>query len=305
MPASVEPAAAPAAFPAPRAWLLGRALASLPTRDPYAIIGLTIYALFALVALAAGLIAPHDPFEILFRANGRLAANLAPSGDFPLGTTSLGRDIFSQLVYGARSALTVGVTAAIAVVALGSLVGVVSGYFGGLVDQVLMRLTDVTLSMPFLPSVIVLTAFLGTRTSTVVFAVIILLWPNTARVIRAQVLSIRERAYIEAARVVGSSDLAILVHHVVPSILPLSLLYGSIAVGWAILTEASISFLGFGDAETTSWGHMLQDAFSSQALSRGQYHWFVPPGLCIVLITVAGFFISRGYEALLFPKLRD
>jgi peptide/nickel transport system permease protein len=118
------------------------------------------------------------------------------------------------------------------------------------------------------------------------------------------VLTLRTRAYVEAARVTGSSDLKIVFRHIAPGVLPLSFLYGSIAIGWAILTEASISFLGFGDPETISWGTMLQDAYASQALSRGAFYWFVPPGVCIILVVVAGFFISRGYEEILFPKLK-
>jgi peptide/nickel transport system permease protein len=119
------------------------------------------------------------------------------------------------------------------------------------------------------------------------------------------VLTVRERAFVEAARVTGASTWRILFVHVAPNILPLTFLYGSIAIGWAILTEASISFLGFGPSDTVSWGYMLQDAYASQALSRGSYNWFVPPGVCIVLVVVAGFFISRGYEEILFPKLKD
>ena len=103
----------------------------------------------------------------------------------------------------------------------------------------------------------------------------------------------------------GSSDLRILFVHIAPNILPLAVLYGSIAIGWAILTEASVSFLGFGDPNSISWGYMLQDAYASQALSRGAYYWFVPPGIAIILIVAAGFFIGRGYEELLFPKLKD
>ena len=103
----------------------------------------------------------------------------------------------------------------------------------------------------------------------------------------------------------GASDWRIIRVHIAPNILPLSLLYGSIAIGWAILTEASVSFLGFGPSGSVSWGAMLQDAYASQALSRGSYNWFVPPGVCIVLVVVAGFFISRGYEEVLFPKLKD
>jgi len=170
---------------------------------------------------------------------------------------------------------------------------------------VLMRLADVALGIPFLPFVILIAGLLGPRTSNVIVGIALLLWPNTARVIRSQVLTVRERAFVEAARVTGASDARIMFVHVAPSILPLSCLYGSIAVGWAILTEASIAFLGFGPSDRVSWGYMLQDAYASQALSRGDYNWFVPPGMCIVLVVVAGFFISRGYEEILFPKLKE
>lgn len=277
----------------------------LPSRDPFALAGLAIYLTFILVAVFADSIATHDPLEILFKEDGNLAASLPPGNGHWLGTTNLGRDIFSQLVIGSRSALIVGITAAIVVVAIGTLVGLVSGFFGGWVDTLLMRVADVALGIPFLPFVIVLSAFLGPKVSNVVMAIALLLWPNTARVIRAQVLTVRERAFIEAARVTGSSTWRILFVHVAPNILPLSFLYGSIAVGWAILTEASVSFLGFGPSDVVSWGYMLQDAYGSQALSRGEYLWFVPPGLCIILVVVAGFFISRGYEEILFPKLKD
>ena len=158
--------------------------------------------------------------------------------------------------------------------------------------------------MPFLPFVIVLAFLMGPSLPNIVFAVAILLWPNAARVIRAQVLTVMQRGYIEAARVTGAGHGRIILVHVLPSILPLSFLYGSIAVGWAILTQASVAFLGFGDSEIISWGYMLQDAYASQALSAGHYLWFVPPGLCIVLLVLAGFFLSRGYENLLFPQAK-
>ena len=282
-----------------------RRLLVLPSRDPFALAGLAIYALFVLLAIFADLLVTHDPTEILFLESGRLARSIPPGADHFLGTTSLGRDIYSQLIIGTRAALIVGVAAAVAVVTIGTVIGLVSGYLGGVIDTILMRLADIALGIPFLPFVIVLVAFLGPGIFNVVLGIALLLWPNTARVIRSQVLSLRERSFVEAARVTGSGTWRVLFVHIAPNILPMSLLYGSIAVGWAILTEAAISFLGFGSSETISWGYMLQDAFASQALSRGQYFWFVPPGLCIVLIVAAGFFISRGYEELFFPKLRD
>jgi peptide/nickel transport system permease protein len=281
-----------------------RRMVAMPLRDPFAFVGLMIYVAFIAVALLADQLAPNPPLDILFTAAGKVAVNLGPSLDHPLGTTNLGRDIYAELIHGTRSALAVGLSAAIIVATVGTVVGLVAGYFGGGIDALLMRIADMALSLPFLPFAIVLTGFLGASTSNVVLAVALLLWPNSARVIRSQVLSLRERAYIEAARVTGASPWRILFVHIAPNILPLSFVYAAIAIGWAIITEASVSFLGFGDPTSVSWGYMLQDAFSSQALSRGQYTWFVPPGLCIILVVVAGFFISRGYEEVFMPRLR-
>lgn len=274
-------------------------------RDPYAVAGFAIYAAFLLVALAAGWLAPFDPTEILFTPEMQLAASLPPGGAHLLGTTNLGRDVFSQLVLGTRPSLLVGLMAAAAVATIGTVVGLLAGFFGGWVDRGLMRLADVVLGLPFLPFVIVLSALLGPSLRNIVLAVALLLWPNAARVIRSQVLVLAGRGYVEAARVGGAGEWRILLRHVAPGVLPLAFLYGSIAVGWAILTQASVSFLGFGDSDLVSWGTMLQDAYASQALSRGQYYWFIPPGICIVLVVLAGFLVSRGYEDLLFPKLGD
>ena len=267
--------------------------------------GVLIYLIFGLLAIFAPLIAPYDPNEPVSDSAGSWLSNKPPSAQFVLGTTNLGRDVFSQLVYGARAALLSGFIAALGVMILGTLVGLFSGYYGGWVDTLLMRLTDVAFGIPFLPFVIVLVAFLRPSLWNIVLAMVLLLWRDTGRVIRAQVLIVRERGFVEAARISGASDLRIIFLYIAPNILPLSFLYGSLAVGWAILTEASVSFLGFGDPAIVSWGFMLQDAFLSQAMARGAYYWFVPPGLCIMFCVMAGFFIGRGYEEWLFPRLRE
>ncbi|MFN4099593.1 MAG: ABC transporter permease [Pararhodobacter sp.] len=281
-----------------------RIFVMVPRRNAYAAIGLTIYAIFILAAIFADQLIHYRPLEILFSESYQLKRSLPPSSEHWLGTTFGGRDIYSQLVMGTRSALAVGLTAAICVVAIGTLVGLISGYFGGWVDNLLMRLSDIALGIPFLPFVIVLAAFLGAAQSNIVLGIALLLWPNSARVIRSQVMTLRERAFVEAARVTGAGQWRILFVHISPNVLSLAFLYTSVAVGWAILTEAAVSFLGFGPSNTVSWGYMLQDAYASQAMGRGQYNWFVPPGLCIVLVVMGGFFISRGYEEVLFPKLK-
>ncbi len=271
--------------------------------DRLALVGLLIFAFFLLVAVFAPLIAPFDPTAVI-QKDGVWLANEKPSETYKLGTTNLGRDIFSQLVHGSRAALLVGFSAAIAVSVVGTIVGLIAGYYGGWVDTVLMRLADIAFGIPFLPLIIVIAAFTKASIWNVVLAMAVLLWRDTGRVIRSQVLVIKEQAFVSAARVSGASDLRIIFMYIAPSILPLTFLYGSLAIGWAILTEASVNFLGFGDPTVISWGFMLQDAFVSQALSRGAFYWFIPPGICIMLTVMAGFFIGRGYEEVLFPRLR-
>ena len=287
-------------------------------RDKMALFGLFIFAVFAIVAIFAPQIAPNDPLTPLKNNEGDWIKDAMPYwlaqpgedeaegyvNNFLLGTTNIGRDIYSQLIHGSRSALLVGFSAAAAVAVIGTVVGLLAGYYGGWVDTILMRAADVAFGIPFIPFIIVISAFLDPSIWNVVVAMAVLLWRDTGRVIRSQVLVIKEQAFVSAARVSGASDLRIIFVYIAPSILPLSFLYGSFAIAWAILTEASVSFLGFSDPETISWGFMLQDAFNSLALSREAFYWIVPPGLCIMLTVMAGFFIGRGYEEVLFPRLR-
>ena len=273
-------------------------------REPFALVGGAIYAVIVVVALFADRLAPYDPKAIL-RIGARIARYQPISATYWLGTTSSGRDVLSQLIWGTRSALAVGLTAALAVVAIGTILGLLSGYLGGWVDRVVTWFADIVLGLPFLPFMLVLATLTRPGTGVIIFTVAALLWPNTARVIRAQVLSLRERAWVEAARVTGCSTPRIMFVHILPQVLPLAALYGSVAIGWAILAEASASFLGFGDPQASSWGVMLQEAYANQALSRGAWHWFGPPGAAIMAMVLAGFLISRGSEKLLFPKLAD
>ncbi len=272
--------------------------------EPFAAVGSAIYAVIVVVAVFADRLEPYNPNAIL-KVGARVARYLPISADHWLGTTSSGRDVLSQVIQGTRSALAVGLTAAVAVVAIGTLLGLLAGYLGGWMDRVVSGLTDIVLGLPFLPFMLILAALTHPGTGVVIFTVAALLWPNTSRVIRAQVLSLRERAWVEAARVTGCSTARIMFVHVLPQVLPLAALYGSVAIGWAILAEASASFLGFSDPNTISWGVMLQDAYANQALSRGAWNWFVPPGAAIMAMVLAGFLISRGSEKLLFPKLAD
>lgn len=271
--------------------------------DKFAFIGVLIYIIFFIIAVFTPILAPHNPFEII-KENGQFMFNQLPSSKYLLGTTNMGRDIFSQLIYGARPALIVGFSASFFVMVVGTFIGLIAGYYKGIIGDILMRLTDIAFGMPFIPFVMVLVSFLGASIWNIVFAMAILIWRDTARVIRSQVLSTRERTFVEAARVSGASNFRIMFIHILPNILPLAFLYGSLAMGWAILYEATISFLGFGDPKVITWGYMLQDAFASQALFRGALYWIIPPGVCIMLLVMAGFYIGRGAEEMLYPRLK-
>jgi peptide/nickel transport system permease protein len=227
-----------------------------------------------------------------------------PSARFWLGTTDMGRDILTQIVYGSRTAFMVGLLAAVIVMVVGTVVGLVAGYFGKRVDQAIMRVVDVVYGIPFLPFAMVLVTVLGGSQWNVIIAISALLWRETCRVVRSQVLTLKERPFVEVARSSGAGHLRLIFVHLAPNVYPLSLLYGVFAVGWAILTEAGLSFLGFGDAHSMSWGKMLHDAYSAQALSQGAWWWIIPPGVAIVLMVMSTYFIAQGFEQVVNPKLR-
>jgi len=277
----------------------------LVLKHPLAKAGAVVLILFAILAIFAPFIAPYDPEEILEDKAGTWLTYKTPSPRFWLGTTDMGRDILSQVIYGTRTAFMVGVLAAVMVVVIGTVIGLVAAYFGGWVDQVVMRLVDVVYGIPFLPFAMVLVTVLGGSQWNVIIAISVLLWRETCRVVRSQVLSLKERPFIEVARSSGAGHLRLIFVHLAPNVYPLSVLYGVFAVGWAIITEAGLSFLGFGDAKSMSWGKMLQEAYAAQALSQGAWWWIIPPGVAIVLMVMSTYFIAQGIEQVVNPKLRS
>ncbi len=229
----------------------------------------------------------------------------APSGNtYLLGTDAFGRDIFSQLIWGSRIAILVGFVAAFFSVMIGIIVGVVAGYSGGWVDVVLMRFTDVILVLPSLPLIIVLAAVLGPSIWNIIFVIVLVGWPGTARVIRSQVLSLKERPFIDAARVTGASNVRIMFRHIIPNVLPLAFLYMTFAVTGAILAEASLSFLGLGDPTTMSWGMMLYNISHGSGYTLTAWWWLLPPGLSITFLVLGFFLVGRAFEEIINPRLR-
>jgi peptide/nickel transport system permease protein len=262
-----------------------------------------VLALFVLVALVGPAIVPYDPVANQFNANGQLMRLEPPSAAHWLGTTYYGLDVLSQLIEGTRIVLIVGITCASLIAIIGTNVGLLSGYYGGRIDQALMRITGLAFGIPFIPFAVVLVALLGPSLWNMILTISLLMWRTTARVIRSQVLSLRERAFVKAAKIAGASDARIIYVHIFPNVLPMTLLYVAFDIAWAVLAEASISFLGFGDPNAVSWGQMLYLAYVSGSI-RQAWWWTIPPGLGLTLFVIAVFLVGRQYEKLASPRLR-
>lgn len=272
---------------APRWW---RRFAQQPT----ALLGLALTLIVITLAVCASLIAPGDPFKSVGDALQ------APSAAHWFGTDDLGRDVLAQLVHGARVSLFVGLAVALLSTSIGIGVGSLSGYFGGWVDDVLMRLTELVQVLPRFFLAILVAAFFGGNTLNIVILLGVTFWPSTARILRAQILSLREREFVIAARAVGVPDYKILARHVLPNALPPIMVNAALQIGAAILVEAGLSFLGLGDRNQVSWGYMLNNA---QPFLRLGWWMSVFPGLAL-LITVMGVnLLGDGLNEALNPRL--
>ena len=226
-----------------------------------------------------------------------------PSSEHLFGTTHLGRDIWSQVIYGSRTALMVGILAALVVNILGVTIGLIAGYYRGVLDNILMRIVDIMYGLPLEPFAIILVLIFQPSIWIIILAIGLLTWRTNARIIRSQVLSIVERPFVKAARVAGASDARIMLVHITPNILPLAFLELAVAMGYAITAEATLSFLGLGPPQIYSWGTILHAARLSGAW-RTAWWWVIPPGLFICITVVSVFLISRALEVLTNPRLR-
>lgn len=257
---------------------------------------LVAFSFFVAIAILAPWVAPYGPFENVRNSNGELARLLPPSLDHPFGTTTYGNDLFSQVIWGTRRALSVGFTAALVSVAIGVNVGLISGYVGGWVDAVLMRITDTAYALPFLPLAIVLVGLLGRSDGVLLLAISLLFWRTTARVIRSQVLSLKQRTYIRAAVVGGARPRRVLFVHLAPNVVSMAILYGIFLVAESVLAEASLSFLGLAPTESISWGTVMNAAFTSSEI-RGAWWWAFFPGLAVMLFVLCMSLLGRAYES--------
>ena len=261
--------------------------------------GVAILALAGFVAVFGSLLAPYDPDA------SSLDVLQSPSFDHILGTTENGSDVFSQILVGARVSIVVGFAAAFISAVLGSVVGLAGGYFGGWTDRILDALENWFLVIPTLPLMIVLARLLNPSLIVLIAVIGLTSWAGTGRIVRAQVFTLRERAFVERARALGASDTYIIKTHILPNTLPLIFANTVLIVAVAILAEAALSFLGLGDPTRISWGTMLENAFESGAPSQGAWWYVVPPGLCITIVVLAVAMLGYLLEEFVNPRLRD
>ncbi|WP_239618090.1 oligopeptide ABC transporter permease [Cohnella mopanensis] len=261
-----------------------------------AVAGLAVMAVLALCAIFAPLIAPYDPSTITD------SFSAAPSWQHPLGTDQIGRDELSRLIYAARISLSVGIGSILISSVIGTVLGLVSGYYGGWVDNIIMRITDVFMSFPYIMLILVVASIVGPGLTNIILILGFLGWPSVARLVRGNVLSIKETDYVKASVVLGFKTPRILFMHILPNTVAPILIYATSGVAGAILDEAALSFLGLGvQPPTPSWGNMLASAQSLTVLTSQPWQW-IPPGVMIILSVLSINFIGDALRDALDPK---
>jgi peptide/nickel transport system permease protein len=266
-------------------------------RRPQTIVGLSILALFVLVALLSTVLLSQDPktqVGPVFQA---------PSATRPLGTDGGGADMAALLVAGARVSLIVGFAAAVVSALIGGSIGLLSGYFGGKIDTLLMRFTDYVIVIPDVPLMIVAAALFGRSLTNIVLIIGVIYWTTTARLIRAQVKSVRERIYVKRARALGAGNTRLIAKHVLPQVAPLLIANTVLLVAYAIFAETFITFLGLGDPSVISWGRLIENAFTDDALLNRAWWAIVPPGVCVAVVVLACTMVGQATEDALNPRL--
>jgi peptide/nickel transport system permease protein len=267
-------------------------------RRPSAVLGVAILLVVGLAAVLAPWLAPYGLHDQVGPVFGR------PSSSHPLGLDDGGIDMVTLLMWGARISLVVGFAATAVSMLIGGTIGLVSGYFGGATDTILMRITDYFLVIPDVPLMIVVAAIWGPSLFHIVIVIGILLWTGTARVIRAQVKSVRERVYVKRARALGAGHARIVLRHVLPQVAPLLIANTVLTVAVAVFDETALSFLGLGDPSRISLGKVIENAFQRAAISSGAWWAIVPPGALVALVILGCSLVGQALEDALNPRLR-
>jgi peptide/nickel transport system permease protein len=270
------------------------------------VLGLALVLFFFAIAGFASYLSPFDPSRI-----DASRTWLSPNSLNWLGTDWFGHDLFSQMIYGTRVSLLVGVFATLISAVVGTMIGLFGGYYGKRLGEFLERVIDFFLVIPYLPLIIVLVAVVEALEIpipvlwVVIFVIGITGWSGTARVIRSQVLTVRERQFIDRARTAGAGDMRIITRHILPNVFPLVFANAVLTVAGAVLSEVTLDFLGLGDPTTVSWGMILHLALSNNAVYRGAWWWVLPPGVAIILLVMGFTLIGYSIEEISNPRLRE
>jgi peptide/nickel transport system permease protein len=265
-------------------------------------VGLALLIAFVAMALAAPLLVSEEDLGV---ANPPGEPLQPPSLEFPLGTDDFGRSVLDLVIYGARISLLVGFAATVVTMTVGAAVGISGGYFGGKTDSVMNALTNWFLVIPWIPLAIVLASVLGRSLFNTILVIGVTSWAGTARLVRADTLSVKERPYVERARALGSGNWHLVTRHILPNVMPVIFANTVLTVALSILAETTLALLGLGDPLSTSWGSIIFDAFEQGALTAGLWWWLIPPGVCICLVTLAFTMCGYALDEVLNPKIRE
>jgi peptide/nickel transport system permease protein len=284
--------------PAERDSLWARTRRSPILASRQALVGVGILVVFALTGIVGRLLLPHDPIDKV----GPVFQ--PPSWSHPLGLDGGGSDMLYLLISGASVSLLVGFAAAAVSAVIGGTVGLLSGYFGGKTDVALMRLTDYFLVIPDIPLMIVVAALFGRSLTNIILIIGVIYWTSTARLIRAQTKSVRERVYVRRAQALGAGNTRLIVKHVLPQVTPLLIANTVLLIAYAIFAETFITFLGLGDPSVISWGRLIENAFTDDAVLNNAWWAIVPPGLAVTVVVLACTMTGQAMEDALNPRLR-
>jgi len=263
-------------------------------------IGLVIFTLSIFIALFAPFLGTIDPMK-----SGEFENILqAPSEEFWLGTDDMGRDVWSQVLYGSRISLTIGLIAAFFAIIVGSSIGLISGFYGGLLDEIIMRIVDFFMMLPFIPLMLVLATILGQSNANIIVVLVVLDWAWISRMVRSEVLSLRERPYVEASECLGAKPMSLMFVEMLPNIVPMLIANAILMTIGGIYAEAVLSFLGLGDPRFMSWGQMINGAMDSGVMASCMW-WSLPPIICIVLLTIGFSFIGTAYGDVTTPGYKE
>lgn len=267
-------------------------------------IALYFLAIVLLMGIFGPYVTPYDYSTQHYDGDGNLKQLQPPSIEHPLGTTQRGEDVLSRLIYGARPTVIAGLVGGSMIIGIGMSIGLTAGYVGGRVERVLMRFVDFWFAIPLLPFAITVSAFVGIGFWPTIFIIGIILWRGNARLLRSQVLQIKERPFIKSAQATGASTPRIVIKHILPNTGGMVFLFFALGIGWSITTQASLAFLGLANPFVPSWGVMVRNAYTSGLMNKALW-WALPPGFLISFTVLSTFMLGRGYERLMEGQQTD